>query len=51
MFYCGFSDEYCGQSKTDDVNPASTYVILAFVNTQTDGSVVVDEPNYPIAIQ
>lgn len=47
MFYCGFGDKFCGQSVDDDVNPGATNVILAFVNTQTDGSVVMDEPNFP----
>ena len=47
MFYCGFGGEYCGQSDTDDVNPASTNVILAFVNTNPDGSVLVDDANFP----
>lgn len=42
MFYCGFGSDYCGQSKTDDVNPKSAIVILAFVNTQSDGSVIMD---------
>jgi GH18 family chitinase len=50
MFYCGFGGEFCGQSTTDDVNPLTTYVILAFVNTQSDGSVVLDEANYPKAL-
>jgi chitinase len=47
MFYCGFSGDYCGQSRTDDVNPGSTIVILSFVNTQPDGSVRMDEANFP----
>jgi hypothetical protein len=42
MFYCGFSGDYCGQSNTDDVNPKSSIVILAFINTQSDGSVIMD---------
>jgi chitinase len=49
MFYCGFGGDFCGQSTTDDVNPVSSYVILAFVNTQSDGSVIMDEANYPKA--
>jgi hypothetical protein len=43
MFYCGFGGEYCGQSTDNDVNDASTNVILAFVNTNPDGSVKVDD--------
>jgi hypothetical protein len=38
MFYCGFGGDYCGQSTYDDVNAKATTVILAFGNTQTDGS-------------
>lgn len=47
MFYCGFGGDFCGQSDTDDVNPAATNVILAFVNTNPDGSVFVDAENFP----
>lgn len=47
MFYCGFGGDYCGQSKDDDVNHLSTYVILAFVNTVPSGAVVLDEANFP----
>ena len=47
IFYCGFDGDSCGHSKTDDVNPAATIVILAFVNTQADGSVRMDEANFP----
>ena len=47
MFYCGFGNDYCGQSKDNDVNKAATYVILAFVNTKTDGTVDLDEANFP----
>ena len=50
MFYCGFSGHYCGQSTTDDVNPRSSIVILAFANTNNDGSISVDTPNYPTAL-
>lgn len=48
MFYCGFGGNFCGQSTTDDVHPKTTTVILAFVNTQTDGSVLADDANFPI---
>lgn len=47
IFYCGFGGDYCGQSNTDDVNPNVKFVILAFVNTQVDGSVIVDDANFP----
>lgn len=47
MFYCGFGGDFCGQSDTDDVNPAATNVILAFVNTNPNGSVFVDAENFP----
>jgi hypothetical protein len=47
IFYCGFSGAYCGHSSTNDVNSKATIVILAFVNTQADGSVKMDEANFP----
>ena len=47
MFYCGFGGDYCGQSTDNDVNDVSTNVILAFVNTNPDGSVKVDAENFP----
>lgn len=47
MFYCGFGGEFCGQSTEDDVHSLTTNVILAFVNTNPDGSVFIDEENYP----
>jgi chitinase len=50
MFYCGFGGNFCGQSTTDDVNPNVKIVILAFVNTQPDGSVIADEANFPTAL-
>lgn len=50
MFYCGFGGNFCGQSTTDDVHPKTTTVILAFVNTQTDGSVLADDANFPTAL-
>mgnify|MGYP002367971285 CR=1 FL=1 len=49
MFYCGFNGDYCGQSTTSDINPATTNVILAFVNSQADGSVIMDEADFPTA--
>jgi chitinase len=50
IFYCGFGGDFCGQSSTDDVNPGASIVILAFVNTNTDGSVTVDDVNFPTAL-
>lgn len=50
IFWCGFSGNYCGQSTNDDVNPSSSFVILAFVNTNSDGSVDVDNANFPTAL-
>jgi chitinase len=47
MFYCGFGGDFCGQSTDNDVNNAASYVILAFVNTNPDGSVSLDEEHYP----
>lgn len=50
IFYCGFGGDFCGQSTTDDVNTGASIVILAFVNTNTDGSVTVDDANFPTAL-
>jgi hypothetical protein len=47
LYYCGFGDNFCGQSKEDDVNPGAHLVILSFVNTHADGSVELDEANFP----
>lgn len=49
LYYCGFGDKFCGQSTEDDVNPGAKLVILAFVNTQNDGSVIMDEERFPHA--
>jgi chitinase len=50
IFYCGFGADFCGQSKTDDVNPKAEFVILAFCNTNPDGSITVDDANFPTAL-
>lgn len=48
MFYCGFSGDFCGQSKINDVHPSISTVILAFGNTLPDGKVIVDDDfNFP----
>jgi len=47
IFYCGFGGDFCGQSVEDDVNPNAEFVILAFVNTNPDGSITMDEANFP----
>ena len=47
MFYCGFGDQYCGQSSTNDINKDTKYVILAFLKTNTNGSVTIDVDNFP----
>ena len=47
MFYCGFSGEFCGQSEIDDIYSSTSLVILAFANTLPDGTVIVDESNFP----
>lgn len=48
MFYCGFSGDFCGQSKLNDVHPSISTVILAFGNTLPDGKVIVDDDlNFP----
>lgn len=50
MFYCGFGGDFCGQSTADDVNPGASFIILAFVNTNADGSVTIDDANFPTAL-
>ena len=50
QFYCGFSGQFCGQSNSDDINPRSSIVILAFANTQPNGTIKIDQPNYPNAL-
>lgn len=48
LFWCGFSGEYCGQSnQINDVNPKADFISLAFANINTDGSVRVDDANFP----
>tara|TARA_R110000868_G_scaffold318028_1_gene578786 strand:+ start:1428 stop:2408 length:981 start_codon:yes stop_codon:yes gene_type:complete len=51
IFWCGFGGNYCGQSGSnlndDDVNPRATHVILAFVNSNPDGSVSYDDAHQP----
>ena len=49
QYYCGFGDNFCGQSDDDDVASGSKLVILAFVNTKSDGSVIMDEDKFPHA--
>lgn len=50
IFYCGFGQDYCGQSNTDDVNPNVKFVILAFANPGADGTVAVDDANFPTTL-
>ena len=50
MYFCGFGGNFCGQSSIDDVNSKSTTVILAFANILTNGSIEVDDANYPRTI-
>lgn len=50
IFYCGFGGDFCGQSTADDVNPNVKFVILAFANPQADGTVLVDDPNFPASL-
>lgn len=50
MFWCGFHWSFCGQSKTDDVNSKTDFVMLAFANIQQDGSVLIDEANFPTTL-
>lgn len=50
MFYCGFGDTFCGQSKTNDVYSSIDTVIMAFANTIPGGKAIVDELNFPWVI-
>jgi hypothetical protein len=50
QFYCGFGGQFCGQSNNDDIHPQTSIVILAFANTQPNGSIQIDEQNYPSAL-
>lgn len=50
IFWCGFGGDFCGQSTGDDVNPSATHVILAFANSNPDGSITVDSANWPTAL-
>lgn len=47
VYYCGFGGNFCGQSTDNDVYPKTTLVILAFANTLSDGSIIMDEVNFP----
>lgn len=42
MFYCGFSGDFCGQSRINDVHPSIDTIILAFANTHPDGHIIID---------
>lgn len=48
-YWCGFSGSYCGQSTGNDVNSAATHVIMAFANSNSDGSIAVD-PTFPTSL-
>lgn len=50
IFYCGFGGDFCGQSDSDDTHPKTSFVILAFVNTNPDGSITIDSANFPTAL-
>lgn len=50
IFWCGFGGNYCGQSTDDDVNPSASFIILAFANTNPDGTVDVDNVNFPTTL-
>lgn len=51
MFYCGFGKDFCGQSTTDDVQSKASIVILAFANILANGSIEVDNNNFPTNLQ
>ncbi len=48
-YWCGFSGSYCGQSTGNDVNAAATHVIMAFANTNQNGSIAVDS-DFPTSL-
>ena len=48
-YWCGFSGDYCGLSTGNDVNSAATHVIMAFANTNQNGSIAVD-PAFPTSL-
>lgn len=50
IFYCGFSGDFCGQSDSDDTHPQASFIILAFVNTNPDGSITIDSANHPTTL-
>lgn len=47
VYYCGFSGSFCGQSTTNDANINSSLIILAFANIATNGSIIIDQTNFP----
>ncbi len=49
-YWCGFGGTYCGQSTGNDVNSAATHVIMAFANTNENGSIAVDSSDFPTAL-
>jgi hypothetical protein len=50
QYYCTFSGDYCGQSTSDDSNSKSALLILAFANIASNGSIVIDQANFPCAV-
>lgn len=49
-YWCGFSGSFCGQSTGNDVNAAATHVVMAFANTNANGSISVDSANWPTSL-
>ena len=47
IFYCGFSQNFCGHSNSDDVYSKANFVILAFANIAHSGKAVMDENHFP----
>ncbi|KRX02619.1 Glycoside hydrolase, superfamily [Pseudocohnilembus persalinus] len=39
VYWCGFGEEFCGNSNQNDVNKNATHVILSFLKVQEDGSI------------
>lgn len=49
QYYCGGKN--CGQSSTNDVNPATKLVILAFMGVDSDGNAIADTWNSSLVTQ
>lgn len=41
MSYCGFGDNFCGESSTNDVYSGSSSVLLSYALIATNGAIIV----------